>query len=91
MSFNPQNAHLDSCIVKQIKERDNRTAICKILEIPGRFHRMTVDDVAECARFANAAGALVTAKKGAIPAFPDRATIDRFFRELKYRNKKRFF
>ncbi|WP_379320828.1 hypothetical protein [Paenibacillus puldeungensis] len=52
---------------------------------------MTVDDVAECARFANAAGALATAKKGGIPALPDRATIDRFFRKLKYRNKKRFF
>lgn len=52
--------------------------ICKVLEIPGGFHRMTVDDVAECARFANAAGALATVKKGGIPALPDRATIDSY-------------
>lgn len=58
-------------------------AIYKILEIPGGFHQMTVDDVAECARFANAAGALATVNKGGIPALPNRATIDRFFRELK--------
>lgn len=58
-------------------------AIGKILEIPGGFYRMTVDDVAECARFANAAGALTTTKKGGIPALPDKTAIDRFFRELK--------
>lgn len=58
-------------------------AIYKILQIPGGFQRMTLDDVAECARFANAAGALTTTKKGGIPALPDREAIDRFFRELK--------
>ncbi|PJN54403.1 hypothetical protein PAEVO_11240 [Paenibacillus sp. GM2FR] len=58
-------------------------AIGKILEIPGGFKGMTVDDVAECARFANAAGALAATQKGGIPALPDRARIERFFRELK--------
>ncbi|MGG3308510.1 MULTISPECIES: carbohydrate kinase family protein [Paenibacillus] len=58
-------------------------AIGKILGIPDGFNGMTVDDVAECVRFANAAGALATTQKGGIPALPDRARIERFFRELK--------
>lgn len=58
-------------------------AIYKVLQITGGFQRMTLDDVAECARFANAAGALTTMGKGGIPALPDKVKIDRFFRELK--------
>lgn len=43
----------------------------KILENPSGFQQLTIDDIREYVLFANAAGALTTMKKGAIPALPD--------------------
>ena len=52
--------------------------------IPGRgrntLEAMTLADWKEAVRFANGAGALTVTKKGAIPAMPDRETLEEFLR-----------
>jgi fructokinase len=56
----------------------------KILENSGGFSQLTIDDIKEYVRFANAAGALATTKRGAIPATPDLMSIEAL---LRLRNK----
>lgn len=53
-------------------------------KIPGRgreaLERLTPADWKEAVRFANGAGALTVTKKGAIPAMPDKKTLEEFLR-----------
>ena len=53
-------------------------------KIPGRgretLRTMTLTDWKEAVRFANGAGALTVTKKGAIPAMPDRETLEEFLK-----------
>jgi sugar/nucleoside kinase (ribokinase family) len=55
----------------------------KILENPGGFSQLTIDDIKEYVRFANAAGALATIKRGAIHAAPDLMSIEALLRMRK--------
>lgn len=47
----------------------------------GGFDQLTPEDYPAMLRFANAVGAITTTRKGAIPALPDRSTVEAFLKE----------
>jgi len=52
----------------------------------GNFDKIEEDKLYDMLRFSNAAGALATLKKGAIPSFPSVADIEIFIKENKHRD-----